>query len=125
MLFGGIEAGGTKFVCGIGNKNGEIVERISFPTTKPEETMKQVIEFFKEKDIKALGVGSFGPIDPDLNSKTYGYITSTPKPYWSNYDMIGELKKNFNNLKIKEKALYEERLKKHERIYRKNVKNLY
>lgn len=96
MLFGAIEAGGTKFVCGIGNENGEILERVSFPTEEPEKTLKQVFEFFKDKKIVALGVGSFGPIDPDLNSETYGYITKTPKPYWSDFNFIGELKKKID-----------------------------
>lgn len=96
MRIGAIEAGGTKFVCGIGNENGEILERISFPTETPEKTLDNVIEFFKDKNIERLGVGSFGPIDPDLNSETYGYITKTPKPNWSDYNIIGELKKYFD-----------------------------
>lgn len=96
MLLGSIEAGGTKFVCAIGNESGRILEKISFPTTTPEETMGKVIEYFKDKEITAMGVGSFGPIDPNIKSKTYGYITNTPKPHWENYNIIGELKKHFN-----------------------------
>lgn len=96
MLIGAIEAGGTKFVLGIGNEKGEILERLSIPTESPEVTMQKVIEFFKGKQIIAMGVGSFGPIDPKLDSPTYGYITTTPKVGWSNYDLIGELKKHFD-----------------------------
>ena len=96
MLLGGIEAGGTKFVCAIGNEAGEVLERIQFDTLTPEETMPNVIEFFKGKDVEAIGVGCFGPIDPNPNSKTYGYVTSTPKVAWANYDFLGELKKHFN-----------------------------
>ena len=79
-LFGGIEAGGTKFVCAVGNNDLEIVERVSYPTTTPEETMALVISFFKqyEEQLVSIGVGSFGPIDIHRDSKTYGYITSTP-----------------------------------------------
>lgn len=97
-LFGSIEAGGTKFVCGIGNEKLEVLERISFPTTTPEETMPQVIAYFKKYEDKlvGLGVGSFGPIDIHPDSPTYGYITSTPKLAWQNYDFVGELKKNFD-----------------------------
>ena len=91
-----IEAGGTKFICGIGNENGEIFEKISIPTTVPEETMKKVIEYFKGKEFEVMGVACFGPIDPVKGSKTYGYISKTPKPNWTDYDIIGELKKNFN-----------------------------
>ncbi|MBZ5749038.1 ROK family protein [Metabacillus rhizolycopersici] len=96
MLLGAIEAGGTKFVCGIGGENGEIYERVSFPTTKPEETMKQVVSFFNQKKIEAIGIGSFGPIDLTKTSDTYGYITSTPKPYWENFNLVGEVKKHFS-----------------------------
>ncbi|WP_077619785.1 ROK family protein [Bacillus sinesaloumensis] len=96
MLIGGIEAGGTKFVCGVGNENGEILERVTFPTTTPEETMAKVISFFHEYEVKAIGVGSFGPVDVDIKSETYGYITQTPKVKWKNYDMLGELKKHFS-----------------------------
>ncbi|SHH28412.1 ROK family protein [Clostridium grantii] len=96
MLFAAIEAGGTKFVCAIGNEKGEVLEKESYPTTTPEETMAKVIEFFKDKEFVAMGVGSFGPIDPDKKSQTYGSITSTPKVGWSNYNIIKELNKHFN-----------------------------
>ncbi|GAF06203.1 fructokinase [Paenibacillus pini JCM 16418] len=62
-LLGAIEAGGTKFVCGIGKEDGTVLERISFPTTTPEETMAQVVSFFEGKGVEAIGAGSFGPID--------------------------------------------------------------
>ena len=96
MKIGAIEAGGTKFVLGIGNENGEILERLSIPTEEPSVTMTKVIEFFKDKNIEALGVGCFGPIDPNENSETYGYITTTPKLKWANYNIMGELKKHFD-----------------------------
>ncbi|MDR7073235.1 ROK family protein [Fictibacillus barbaricus] len=96
MILGAIEAGGTKFVCGIGNQNGEILERITIPTTTPAETLKQVIEFFQGKQIDALGVGSFGPVDLNPVSPTYGFITSTPKKNWNSFNLIGELKKHIN-----------------------------
>ena len=91
-----IEAGGTKFICGLGKENGEVIERISIPTTTPDETMRKVIEYFSDKEFDVMGVGSFGPIDPVKGSETYGYITKTPKPYWSDFNMIGELKKHFD-----------------------------
>lgn len=93
MLYGGIEAGGTKMICVIGNENGEILDRMQIPTKTPEETMPLMIDYFKDKDIKALGIACFGPIDLDKTSKTYGYITSTPKLAWKNYDIVGAFKK--------------------------------
>ncbi|ANX13868.1 fructokinase [Fictibacillus arsenicus] len=96
MILGAIEAGGTKFVCGIGNENGDIIEKISFPTTTPEETLKLVTDYFKDKQIEALGVGSFGPIDLNTENSTYGFITSTPKKHWKNVNLLGELKKHID-----------------------------
>lgn len=93
MLFGALEAGGTKMVLAIGNENGEILEQKSIPTETPDSTIPKIINYFKEKDIKALGIGSFGPIDLDRNSKTYGYITSTPKLSWANFDLLGTIKR--------------------------------
>ncbi|AIQ22835.1 fructokinase [Paenibacillus sp. FSL H7-0737] len=95
-LLGAIEAGGTKFVCGIGYEDGTIVDRVSFPTTTPEETMGLVIDYFKEKNVEAFGIGSFGPIDPVLDSPTYGYITTTPKPHWGQYNLVGTMAEQFN-----------------------------
>lgn len=92
MLYGALEAGGTKMVCAIGDENGTILEQVSFPTTTPEETVPPMIAYFQEKKIQALGIGCFGPIDLNKKSKTYGYITTTPKLSWSNYDIVGAFK---------------------------------
>lgn len=95
MRIGSIEAGGTKFVCAIGDENGNILERISFPTEDPQSTLENITNFFINKEIKAVGVGSFGPIDLNKKSKTYGYIKNTPKILWQNFNLLGELKKIF------------------------------
>lgn len=92
MLFGALEAGGTKMVCAVGNEKGEILEQKSFPTLTPEETMPVLISYFKEKEISALGIGCFGPIDLNRASETYGYITSTPKLAWRNFNIVGAMK---------------------------------
>ena len=91
-MLAAIEAGGTKFVCAVGDEEGKIIERIQIPTTVPEETMPQVIEFFKKYKIEAIGIGSFGPVDVNEDSPTYGYITSTPKPGWKNYPFVQTVK---------------------------------
>lgn len=95
VRFGAIEAGGTKFVCGIGNAEGEIEERISIATEDPSVTLPKVIEFFRDKNVKAIGVGSFGPINLDRYSPQYGCITSTPKPGWGGYPLLDSLKEQF------------------------------
>ena len=96
MIYGALEAGGTKMVCALGNEKGEISEQISIPTLKPEDTIPHIIDYFKDKKIEALGVASFGPVDLDPESPTYGYITTTPKDGWKNYDLVGTLQKALN-----------------------------
>ncbi len=93
MKLGALEAGGTKMVCAIGDETGKIYEQISIPTKTPEETIPEMIEYFKKADVEALGIGCFGPIDPDKTSETYGYITSTPKLAWANYNIVGTFEK--------------------------------
>ena len=96
MVFGALEAGGTKMVCALGKEDGTILEQAKFPTLSPDETIPEIIDYFKDKDIAALGVASFGPVDLDRASLTYGHITTTPKPGWSDYDIVGVLKKSLN-----------------------------
>ncbi|MCR5753494.1 MAG: ROK family protein [Acetatifactor sp.] len=92
MRIGALEAGGTKMVCAVGDESGEIFERISIPTESPEITMPKIKDYFKKKNIEALGIGCFGPINLNKKSETYGYITSTPKLAWRNYNIVGALK---------------------------------
>lgn len=87
MRLGALEAGGTKMVCAIGDEQGNIFDRVSFPTLKPEETMPGLIAYFQDKGIEALGIGSFGPLSLDKNAPDYGAITTTPKLAWRNYPL--------------------------------------
>ena len=87
MLLGALEAGGTKMVCAIGDENGTLIHRMSVPTKTPEETIPQLIAYFKEHNIDALGIGTFGPADLNPASETYGCITTTPKLAWSGYNI--------------------------------------
>lgn len=96
MLLGGLEAGGTKIVCVVGDENGNIIERARFDTATPEITMVKMIEFFKGFDIKALGISCFGPIDLNPKHKTFGSILKTTKVAWANYDIVNEFKKALN-----------------------------
>lgn len=87
-VFGGIEAGGTKFVCAVGTGPDDIQAELRLPTESPEVTLSKVIDFFRLQqehcEIEAIGVASFGPVDPDPASSTFGHITNTPKPGWAN-----------------------------------------
>jgi len=95
MIIAGIEAGGTKFVCGVGTDRGEVMERVSFPTTLPEETLPRAIDFLlsirKRYAWQSVGLASFGPLNLHPDSSTYGYITSTPKPAWQGVNIVGTL----------------------------------
>ncbi|WP_315900482.1 ROK family protein [Neobacillus bataviensis] len=95
MMLGAIEAGGTKFVCAVGDKEGNITDQIQIPTTIPEETISKVIQFFKRYDLPAIGIGSFGPIDINIQSPTYGFITSTPKTAWRDYPFVQMIQEAF------------------------------
>ena len=96
MYYGSIEAGGTKFVCAVGDSDFNIVERVNFPTTTPDETLARAFEFFDKHELEAMGIGSFGPIDVNLASETYGYVTTTPKPHWADYNFLGTVKDRYN-----------------------------
>ncbi len=91
-LVGGIEAGGTKFICGVGTGPDDL-ESTEFPTTTPDETMARVAAFFREHPVRAIGIGSFGPVDLHKDSPTYGYITTTPKLAWRNFDLAGVVRR--------------------------------
>jgi fructokinase len=90
-LYGGIEAGGTKFVCAVGSGPENIQAQVQFPTTTPEETIARAVGFFRAQpgDLAAIGIASFGPVDPNPASPTFGYITTTPKPGWAQTDFAG------------------------------------
>ncbi|VXB73091.1 ROK fructokinase; glucomannan utilization protein E [Bacillus sp. 349Y] len=91
-MLGAIEAGGTKFVCAVGDEQGTIIDRVQIPTTLPEETIPKVIEFFRKHPVKAIGIGSFGPIDVNRESASYGNVTSTPKVGWKDYPFVQAIK---------------------------------
>jgi len=101
MLVGGIEAGGTKFVCSVGSGPQDLRAEARFPTTTPDATLGRAITFFREQEaihgqLEAIGVASFGPVDLHQHSPTFGFITSTPKPNWTNTDVIGPLRGFFD-----------------------------
>ena len=95
-IYGGMEGGGTKFVCAVGTGPDEIIEETRFPTTTPEETVEQALAFFKPFAPEAIGLAPFGPLDLDTNSPTYGHISATPKPGWSNADILGPFRRTFD-----------------------------
>lgn len=96
-LFGGIEGGGTKFVCAVGTGPDDIRAETRFPTTTPEETMARAVDFFKQQEadlgqLSAIGFACFGPLDPNPDSPTFGHILPTPKPGWTKANVVAPLR---------------------------------
>jgi fructokinase len=100
-LFGGIEGGGTKFVCAFGTGPDDIRAETRFPTTTPQATLAQVVDFFKQQEsnlgkLSAIGFACFGPLDPKPDSPTYGQILPTPKPGWTGANVVSALRQSFD-----------------------------
>lgn len=93
MRLGALEARGSKMICAVGTEEGTILEQTIIPTGEPNETMEAVISYFRDKDIEALGIASFGPVDVHKNSLSYGYILDTPKEAWQHFDLVGTIKR--------------------------------
>ena len=99
-LFGAIEAGGSKVVCAVGTDPSHLVASTVIATTSARETLEKVVAFFAGQQrlghhLEAIGVASFGPLDLDPASPTYGYITTTTKPGWAGTDLLGPLTRAF------------------------------
>ncbi|MFZ5667315.1 MAG: ROK family protein [Pseudomonadota bacterium] len=91
-LLGAIEAGGTKFVLGVGTGADAIVDQVQIPTRDPETTLAETIAFFrKHTGLAAIGIGSFGPLERDRSAAKWGHILATPKPGWSDCDLAGTI----------------------------------
>lgn len=98
LLLGGVEAGGTKFVCGVADGDGRILEQVRIATTTPDETLAAVDAFFAgttaaHGPLAALGVCSFGPLSLRSDAPDYGAITTTPKPGWSGANLLSHLRR--------------------------------
>jgi fructokinase len=94
-LFGCIEAGGTKFVCAVGTGPEDLIVE-SFPTEGPEQTVDALVRFLHDNGkgrLSAAGVASFGPVDLNPASSTYGHITASPKLAWQNFDLAGSIRR--------------------------------
>lgn len=93
MKLGALEARRKNMICAVGTEDGSILERITVPTGGPEETTADIIDFFRDKGIEALGIASFGPVDVHKNSPTYGYILDTPQKGWEHFNLLGTIQK--------------------------------
>ena len=89
-VFGGIEAGGTKFVLAVASSPTDIVARHEIPTRSPAKTLAEAEAWFrKHPPLHAIGIASFGPAIIDPAEQNWGRIGATPKPGWSDCDVAG------------------------------------
>ncbi|PKM94385.1 MAG: fructokinase [Firmicutes bacterium HGW-Firmicutes-1] len=96
MLYGAIEAGGTKIICAVGNEQGEVFNLIRLDTLTPDVTMPKIIEYFKENQVESIGIGTFGPAGVNPDAANFGYILDTPKLPWAHFNFLGALKEHFD-----------------------------
>jgi len=92
-----VEAGGTSVVCAIGSAPEDLRERIVIPTADPPSTIGRIVAHLRRhaRELDAIGIASFGPVELDPAAERYGHITSTPKPGWSDTDLVGPLAREF------------------------------
>ena len=94
--YGLVEAGGTKFVLGVATDKDTIEATTRIETTTPEATIGAMLEWFRAQGkFDAIGVGSFGPLELDRLSPSWGHIGQTPKQHWSGADVAGPLQSAF------------------------------
>ncbi|MGH3827285.1 MAG: ROK family protein [Pseudonocardiaceae bacterium] len=91
---GAIEAGGTKVICLVGSDPDHVVAQVRIPTGQPAETLDQIVAFFQEQvaesgSLDAIGIASFGPLELRRSHPRYGFITTNPRPDWSDLDLVG------------------------------------
>lgn len=94
QLFGGVEAGGTKFVCATGDASNKLRATVEIPTREPESTIREAVEFFRSQaeageSLAGVGIGSFGPLELNTEASNFGHILTTPKPGWQDFDIRG------------------------------------
>jgi hypothetical protein len=93
-LYAGVEAGGSKFICEVAaSPTSRPLDSLRVETTDPEETLGKVERFLVRHGPDAVGIASFGPLDLHKGSRTFGRITSTPKPGWHDADIANRLRR--------------------------------
>ena len=92
VRYGGIEAGGTKFVCAVGTGPDDIEDRVRIPTTTPHETLSEVRAYFARRPVDAIGIATFGPVETRRGHAGFGTITTTPKAGWAGTDLVGAVR---------------------------------
>ena len=96
----GIEAGGTKFICATAKDSADLLNRTRISTQDPKATYAAVVAYLQAQEqrhgaLDAIGLASFGPLDVNPNSPTFGRMGNTPKAGWPGFDMLASLREHF------------------------------
>lgn len=86
-MLAGVELGGTKCICTLGTGPDDMPTQVEIPTTSPGATLAAIARVLDGWDFQALGIASFGPLDLDPASASFGSIISTTKPGWNGADL--------------------------------------
>ncbi|HEX8413837.1 MAG TPA: ROK family protein [Sphingomicrobium sp.] len=96
-IYAGVELGGTKCVLTLAADKDRILAQEVVATTEPEVTLNAIeailMRWHERKPVRSLGIASFGPVDLNRKSPTFGHITTTSKLRWSNTDVGQRLEK--------------------------------
>jgi fructokinase len=98
LRWGAMEVGGTKVLCLVGSSPEDIVVQRQIPTVQPAETLASALDFFRQEvssggPLAAIGIASFGPLELRRSHPRYGFITTTPKPGWSDVDLVSPVRR--------------------------------
>ena len=100
MTYAGVELGGTKCIGILAAADGEILAQEAIPTTTPDETIglieQTLVDWKLSHDFSALGIASFGPIDVEPGSSSWGHILPTTKAGWSGTNVAPRLRDALN-----------------------------
>ncbi|MGA2804051.1 MAG: ROK family protein [Acidimicrobiales bacterium] len=88
-VYGGIELGGTKCVCAVGDGSDDAWAGTVIPTTDPQTTTQLAIDWFRDVQqdsgsLVSLGVASFGPLDLAIGA----IAQATPKVAWRGWPVV-------------------------------------
>ena len=90
----GVELGGTKAIALLW-QDGEVLDRLTVPTTSPAETLGQLRarldQWHAEQPFMGLGIATFGPVRLDPAAPDHGAILATPKPGWAGAPVLATL----------------------------------
>ena len=84
--------GGTHVHVAVRDGGTERLRR-TLPTAAPEQTLASITALLAPLEPTTLGLATFGPVDLDPASATYGHLGTTPKEGWDGFPLGPRLAK--------------------------------